>query len=256
MKSKKSSIIIKAIASFALTVAIICSGVLLFHSYYYESVYISGSSMSPTLVGADESALYNEEIDASKLTADFGIMDTHQSAIKHIKRFDIISTYYNDDYYPGTNSVRNDATKKIKRVIGLPNETIKIENGYLYVLKGDEYRLVNYPFATNPAVDTKYTGKDMGPTPLGNDQYWVLGDNRQASHDSAAVGAVRYKDICGVLVAIEGQGKLYIKRFTCNQCNKNFKYVKGESNICPYCGGLGRHIYDIKNKKYNWPHYY
>ena len=256
MKSKKSSIILKAIGSFVVIVAIIFSGVLFFHSYYYESVYISGSSMFPTLVGADENALYDDSAEKSRLTADFGIMDSHQSAIKHIKRFDIISTYYNDDYYPGTDSIRYDATKKIKRVIGLPNETIKIENGYLYVLKGDQNELVNYPFTTNPAVDTKYTGKDIGPTPLGSDQYWVLGDNRQASHDSATEGAIRYKDICGVLVSIEGQGQLYIKRFICNQCNRSFKYVKGESNICPYCGGLGRHVYDIKNKKYNWPHYF
>ena len=256
MKNKKLSTILKPIGYFILLLAICASAALFFHSYYYDPVYISGSSMSPTLNGADEEALVNADGKGSGVTADFGIMDAHQSALKHLKRFDIISTYYQDDYYMMTDYLKAGATRKIKRIIGMPNETIKIEKGLLYVLNEGEYQLIPYTFKINPSIETEYTGKDIEEVKLEEDEYWVLGDNRQASRDSATVGKIYFKDIKGVLIAVEGRGELYVKQFVCESCGQTYKYSKTTDGICDKCSGQLRNDYDIKNKHYHWPKYF
>lgn len=248
MKSNKITKIVGAVGTFILLLALCLSGVLFFHSYYYELIYVSGISMSPTLHGGEN--------EGDK--ADFGIVDTHVSALKHIKRFDIVSTYYPDegDYNLETNALRAGAKKKIKRVIGLPNETIKIEKGYLYVLKDDKFELVSYPFKVNPKIDTDYMGKDTDPEhpiKLNENQYWVLGDNRSSSRDCASIGKpIEYENLYGVLVAIEGTGSLYVKEYACEICGKTYKSLGNG-----YCHGTQlKKVLDVKNKQYQWPKYY
>ena len=239
--------------------ALCCSGVLFFHSYYYDPVYISGSSMSPTLVGANENAVYDEHPDSESLKADFGIVDSHQSALKHIKRFDIVSTYFPiEKDYNADGTVKKDAERKIKRIIALPNETFKIKDGLLYVLKGESFELIPYTFNTLPDASIGYTGKDVKEKTLGANEYWVLGDNREYSHDSASVGPIYYNNICGVLVAIEGRGDLYIKSLVCDTCHSTFKYTEDSEDTCPKKGCDGTLIkkLDIKNKRYSWPKYF
>ena len=107
MKNKKLITVLRAFGAFALLLAVCLSGALIFHSYYYELIYVSGTSMAPTLNGTDD--------DASGSLVDFGIVDAHKSALDHIKRFDIVSTYYPDatDYDAQGNLYKN-AKKKIK----------------------------------------------------------------------------------------------------------------------------------------------
>ena len=249
MKNKKVLNVLKALATFVMVLAICASGVLLFHNYYYELIYVSGSSMNPTLNGASGEAVGS--------VVDFGIVDTHNSAKKNIKRFSIVSTYYPDatDYDLYTNTLRKNAKKKIKRIIALPNETFKIAKGKLYVLKDEKYELVSYTFQTKPSLEEEYEGKDMGPLTLGANEYWVLGDNREASRDSHTINKpINYENIHGVLVAIEGRGTLYIKEYQCPNCGKKFK--KLSSSLCDRCYNEIEPVYDINNKQYNWPKYY
>lgn len=89
---------------FAIGVAI--SGCLIFSKYYYTNIYISGVSMNPTLLGDGERCHY-------------GIADTSNAAIDATKRFDVIITYYTWS--------ESDTTLKVKRVWGLPGETISLK---------------------------------------------------------------------------------------------------------------------------------
>ena len=247
---KRTVNIIKALGAFLILVALCASGALLFHTYYYDLIYVSGRSMYPTLNGDED------EKTGSKV--DFGIVDAHASALKHIKRFDIVSTYYPDsaDYDLETNQLRSTANKKIKRVIALPGETFKIEKGYLYVLRDSEFTLVNYTFKTSPAVETEFKYKDtVSPITLNDDEYWVLGDNREESRDCASIGKpIKYENLYGVLVAIEGKGSLYIKRYYCTTCGK--KYSANGGNVCPTCRVDLTPEYDVSNKHYHWPVFY
>ena len=249
MKNKKIRSILSITGYFLLVLALCFSGCLVFHNLYYELIYVSGGSMSPTLnnhINED-----GENKDQEGTIVDFGILDAHQSAINHVKRFSIISTYYYDDYEGGL--LKQGSKRKIKRIIAMPNETFKIEKSKLYVLKGDQYEQIPYTFKIEPDISQEYTGKDIGETHLGADEYWVLGDHRDKSRDSGTLGKqIKKGYILGVLVAIEGQARLKIKNYVCNNCGKTYK----EGSVCANCFGTLSPQYDLANKQYHWPKYY
>lgn len=242
MKNKKIILSIKAIGSFLLLLAVLASGALTFHTFYYELIYVSGPSMFPTL---------NQEGEI----VDFGILDRHESALKHIQRFDIVSSYYPSDYSPITGILKQDAKKKIKRVIALPSDTFEINNGLLYISNDGQFELIDYPFETSPSDMTNFTEKDTEtPITLGDDEYWLLGDNRANSHDCASIGEpVQYENLFGVLVAIEGKAEVYIKEYVCSECAKKYSEDIG---TCADCGQSLNPISDLKNKQYHLPRYF
>lgn len=76
----------------------------------------------------------------------------------------------------------------IKRVIGLPGETISIQNNQV-LIDGepiDESYLPNGAFMP-----------DERPITLGNDEVFLMGDNRQHSYDSRAFGPIRIDNVVG-----------------------------------------------------------
>ena len=250
MKNKKLKAILSLSGYFLLILALCFVGGLVFHSYYYELVYVSGTSMSPTLNGqADEKA---------GSVVDFGIVDKHQSAINHIERFDIISTYYPyvegkyENDYTADNVLKASAKMKIKRVIALPGETFSIKDGLLCIKKDDEFVDVPYTFKINLSEAHK-NAKDISEKHLEENEYWVLGDNRDSSTDSAYLDkAIIKENIVGVLVAIEGKAQLKLKNYVCQTCGRVYK----SGNTCSECGGVLGPQYTLTNKQYHWPKYY
>ena len=81
----------------------------------------------------------------------------------------------------------------IKRVIGLPGETVQILDGTVYIngepLQDDKYAL----------SDILDPGAASDPMVLADDEYFVMGDNRNMSTDSRSsyVGLVNRSDIIG-----------------------------------------------------------
>jgi signal peptidase I len=85
----------------------------------------------------------------------------------------------------------------IKRIIGLPGEKVKIKDGQLYIYN-DQYpdgRKLNEDAYLFEETETPNSGKTEFI--LGDDEYFVLGDNREASLDSRRFGPVPRRYIIG-----------------------------------------------------------
>ena len=78
----------------------------------------------------------------------------------------------------------------IKRVIGLPGETVEVKNGQVFInnILLDEPYILPEPPRRN---------KNFGPEELSDSEYFVLGDNRNNSNDSRSWGLIKRDSIIG-----------------------------------------------------------
>ena len=130
---------------------------LLIRTFLFTPVKVDGTSMYPTL--------------------DNGEILILKKYVKTYKRFDIVVINYN-------------AEKLVKRVIGLPGESIKYKNNKLYV----NGKKTEEPLELETA-DFNLT--NLGYKKIPKDYYLVLGDNRYNSTDSRVIGLIKKEDILG-----------------------------------------------------------
>ena len=130
-----------------------------------QRTQVNGESMYP--------ALHNK---------DNLIVDKISYRFSDPRRYDIIVFPY---HY-------KDRTYYIKRVIGLPGETVQIRAGKIYI---DGNELIEH-FGEEKIEQAALASE---PITLGEDEYFVLGDNRNASEDSRFpdVGTIKRKEIIG-----------------------------------------------------------
>lgn len=105
--------------------------------------------------------------------------------------------YYYRDPKRGEIVVFNEGNvKMVKRVIGLPGETIDIKEGKVFI-NGEVFDESAY---LDPEVETLYeempyrVAEEM-PYTIPEGMYFLMGDNRMRSMDSRAYGAIRREDI-------------------------------------------------------------
>ena len=145
--------------------------VILVRTYIVTPVIVSGESMKPTLDGGELMIL---------------------NKMAKIDRFDIVVAKVKKQ---GKNE------ELIKRVIGLPGETISCEDGVIYIngkRQDEEY--------------SKGLTENFDRIELGDDEYFLMGDNRENSADSRLFGPFKSKDIKGqtrlVLLPFKKIGKV------------------------------------------------
>lgn len=78
----------------------------------------------------------------------------------------------------------------IKRVIGLPGETVQIKDGFVWI-NGEK---LEDPYGTTA---TSVYGITEEPVVLAEDEYFVMGDNRDDSRDSRMIGPIKSNKIVG-----------------------------------------------------------
>lgn len=142
--------------------------------YVGQRTEVNGESMEPTLSDGDNL-----------------IVDKISYRFRDPERFDIIVfpfQYKSNTYY-------------IKRIIGMPGETVWIdEDGSIYIDDGDgnglELLVESYG---REIISADHIGIAKDPITLGEDEYFVLGDNRNNSSDSRIpeVGNIKRDQIIG-----------------------------------------------------------
>ena len=158
--------IMKEILSTSIYLLVVLCAAYLIITYVGQRTQVSGSSMETTLSDGD-----NLLVD--KITYRFS----------EPKRFDIIVfpfQYDTDTYY-------------IQRIIGMPGETVQIDyDGNIYINGSLLEESYGREVIQNP-------GRAAEPITLGEDEYFVMGDNRNNSSDSRdpSVGNIHRKDIIG-----------------------------------------------------------
>lgn len=162
---------VKTLLKFVSFVIIIGIIVWLFNMFLYAPTFINGDSMKPALSDGD-----------------IVIIDKISYRFDDIERFDIVAFKYKYDY----------SQTYVKRVIGMPGETIYMKDNEIYILNEEtgEYEQLKeyYGFYRG---ENKYPDCEL--ITLGEDEYFVLGDNRNESEDSrsSGVGAVKRELIIG-----------------------------------------------------------
>lgn len=155
----------------AAVLAIVLTAIL--RNFIFIPMNVQGSSMIPTLHQGDQMVV---------------------ESFSKMKRFDII--------------VFKDASNRtlVKRIIGLPGESIAYRNDQLYI----NNHKINEPFLKNKLVTQagetwtsdfelqQLTGEKKVP----ENEYFVLGDNRRSSNDSRVFGSIAKGEIIGKTILV------------------------------------------------------
>lgn len=86
----------------------------------------------------------------------------------------------------------------IKRVIGVPGDTIEIRDKVVYI-NGQE---IDEPYVLHTKAGNMPVRDNFGPFTVPADEYFVMGDNREGSHDSRFWGTVKRSKIVGKALVI------------------------------------------------------
>ena len=146
--------LIKKEKKFLLLVMII----ILFKIFIFNFILVKGDSMNPKYKNND-----------------FMFLNKIIYSFKPIRRGEVIVLKYKN----------NDL---IKRIIGLPNDKIKVENGKLYINNKEYYE--NY-------INSYTASYDFNEITLKDNEYFVMGDNRYNSYDSRNFGTITKNNIIG-----------------------------------------------------------
>ncbi len=157
----------RAIIEWGVILVVALLAALLLRTFVIQPYYIPSASMEPTLKDGDK-------VLVNKLSYD--LHSIHRGDV-------IVFKKPPDDTTPGIKDL-------IKRVIGLPGETIAGRNGQIYI-NGNLLRE-----SWLPKVDQNITST-FGPIQIPAGEYFVMGDNRDDSTDSRVFGPIPKKLVVG-----------------------------------------------------------
>ena len=160
-QQEKMDKITSTVKSIIIEVGVSVLIVFLFVTCLFRPVSVSGTSMYPTL--------RNKE---------FGFSNIITKNLFGINRDDIVI-------------IKTDGKYIIKRVIGLPGETIACVDGVLYINEEpiDESSYLDSDYIESMKEEGVDFTSDFGPVTLKANEYFCLGDNRPNSADSRVYGA-------------------------------------------------------------------
>jgi signal peptidase I len=150
-------------------VALVAIGtVFLIRSFLFQPFLVSGASMVPNFSNGD-----------------YLLVDELTYHIRTPERGEVIVFRYPND----------PSTYFIKRIIGLPGEKVRVQDGHVTVINKEHPNGIEIPEAYLPSTTITNGATEFTLT---NDQYFVLGDNRPFSFDSRSWGPLEKDHIVGL----------------------------------------------------------
>ena len=155
----------REIISTVLYLVVVVVLTFLFVQYVGQRTHVNGDSMNVTLEDGDNL-----------------IVDKLSYRFKEPERYDIVVFPYQ----------YQEKTYYIKRIIGMPGETVQVKDGMVYI----DGEMLSEGYGKEAM---EYAGVASEPVELGEDEYFVLGDNRNNSSDSRdpSVGNIQRDQIIG-----------------------------------------------------------
>ncbi|MGN1343198.1 MAG: signal peptidase I [Traorella sp.] len=148
---------------------------LVITKFFVNPIQVIGNSMYPTLIDQERGF-------SSIISRNF-----------EIKRFDIVVV----------EEKGNGHEHWVKRVIGLPNETIECKDDVIYINNEPiDQSFLDEEWVENEKMLYGCFTSDFGPYTLKEDEYFLLGDNRTHSTDSRVVGPFSKDEITSVGVFV------------------------------------------------------
>lgn len=148
------------------TLVVALIAVFLVRTFIAQPFLVSGSSMEPNFTNGN-----------------YLLVDELSYRLREPERGEVVVFKY----------PKNHKTFYIKRIIGLPGETIKIQGGKVEIRteRGELPLKEEY-------IDPAWTSGGVDVT-LGENEYFVMGDNRNFSYDSRSWGSVKENEIVGIV---------------------------------------------------------
>lgn len=143
-----------------IVVLLLFASILLFRGFVIDRVVVDGMSMADTF--QDGHILWARKFNVNQ---------------EHIKRFDVVNVKIDGELY-------------IKRIIGLPGETIQIKDGFVFI-NGEK-------LADDYGDEIAEAGLAQEAIFLSENEYFIMGDNRNDSADSRVFGKVGLDEIKSV----------------------------------------------------------
>ena len=145
------------------TILVALALALIIRAFFFQVFWIPSGSMEPTLD-------INDRIIVNKVSFHF----------RQPKRMEIV-------VFRGVASLDGSKKDLIKRLVGLPGETVEVKRGIIHI-NGS-------PIEEKHSMNQDYS--DFGPVTVPTDSFFVMGDNRPASADSRFWGFLPSKNLIG-----------------------------------------------------------
>lgn len=152
--------------------------------FLFQPFFVQGSSMEPNF--EDGQYLVVSEFGYKETTLGFSdAFSVTVDVFRNIERQDVVVFRY----------PKNPEQFFIKRVIGLPGESVEIVRGKVIIY--NEVHPDGYVLDESAYIGPGTFTQDMPRKDLQDDEYFAMGDNRMASYDSRSIGPINKNRIIG-----------------------------------------------------------